>query len=53
MSLTRARGRGHCAACDRIFTLTAEGTIPGHRANAVDVCAGAYQPPKPGSVTAR
>ena len=56
------RGRGHCAVCDRVFTLTHQGTIPGHTlagrsddamARNYPTCAGAYQPPRDGTATAR
>lgn len=54
-----SRARAHCAICDRIFALTFTGTVPGHTvaggkpdARAV-TCGGSYQPPKPGTVTAR
>ena len=53
------RGRGHCATCDRIFTLTFKGTIPAHTVGAskpagpVATCAGSHQAPKLGTVTAR
>mgnify|MGYP001563261796 CR=1 FL=1 len=51
---------GHCAVCDRIFTLTFRGTIPSHTVGAgktelgtITRCAGSNRTPKSGSVTAR
>lgn len=53
---SKPRGRGRCAVCDRVFTLTSAATVPGHtRAGVAGVqsCEGGTKAPKAGSVTSR
>lgn len=47
------REHGRCVVCERLFTLTRHGTVPGHRGRLAPACAGSYKHPKPAAVVAR